>query len=507
MGSAPRRALVVIDVQNDYASGALPIEYPDVRESLVNIGKAMDAARVAGIPVVVVQSLLPANAPMMAEGTSGAELHEVVRSRSRDLLVTKTLPSVLAGTDLGRWLRERDVDTMTVIGYMTHNCDDATIRHAVHAGFAVEFLADAAGSVAYCNRAGYASAEEIHRAFSVVLQSRFAAVMSTEEWTEMLRTGATPARDDIFNSSQWARSSRRRIAVSGASGLIGSRLVASLRQRGDQVFALVRRRSTNQANEIFWDPQTGDIESNRLEGLDVVIHLAGKPLDEERWTPRVKEAIYASRVKGTALLSDTIARLGRPPGLLMTASATDYYAPSSSPTSEDGRAGCGFVSEMCQAWEAATSPARDAGIRVVHLRLPSVLAANGHGLLATFLPVFKLGLGPTLGSGRQRMCFVVCDDVVRAIEHIIERQDLSGPVNVLAPEPATNAEFAHALASFLHRPTFLKIPGWVLRLALGEVADAVLEGDADLRPAKLTATGFRFLCPDIASALRHELCH
>jgi uncharacterized protein len=268
----------------------------------------------------------------------------------------------------------------------------------------------------------------------------------------------------------------------------------------------VRRSSSNHPDEIYWNPQTGEIEADRMEGLDVVIHLAGKPLDEQRWTPEVKRAIYASRIDGTALISRAITSLKKPPSLLITASATDYYAPSSSPTSEaDGKPGTGFVSEMCQAWEAATSVAGEAGIRVVHLRIPSVLAAEGHSLLAACLPLFKVGLGPTLGSGRQRMCFIARDDMVRAIAHIIDREDLTGPVNVLAPEPVSNSEFAHALANILGRPTFLKVPRWVLRLAMGEVADAITEGDANLRPAKLTATGFQFLWPDITSALRHEL--
>jgi uncharacterized protein (TIGR01777 family) len=300
--------------------------------------------------------------------------------------------------------------------------------------------------------------------------------------------------------------SQRRIAVSGASGLIGSRLVQALRQRGDQVLALVRRRAADSPDDIVWDPRTGEIEAAKLERVDVVIHLAGKPLDEERWTPKVKEAIVASRVEGTALIGRTLARLERPPKLLITASATDYYAVSALPTSEaDGRPGTGFVAEMCRAWEKAAAEAADAGIRVVHLRIPSVLAAEGHSLLAAFLPLFRIGLGPTLGSGNQLMCFVARDDMVRAIEHIIECEDLAGPVNILAPEPVTNAEFARALASVLGRPTFLRVPRWVLRLAMGEVADAILGGDANLRPAKLTATGFRFLYPDITSALRHEL--
>jgi hypothetical protein len=296
------------------------------------------------------------------------------------------------------------------------------------------------------------------------------------------------------------------VAVSGASGLIGSRLVGALRERGDEVFSLVRRRACGAPDEVFWNPETGEIEAARLEGADVVVHLAGKPLDGERWTAAVKEAIRASRVRGTALLSETLAHLERPPGLLITASATDYYAPTSEPTGEAaGQPGHGFVSEMCQAWEAACAPARARGIRVVNLRISSVLAGDGHGMLTTFLPLFKLGLGPTFGSGKQLMCFIARDDLIRAIEHIIAHREVEGPVNILTPQPVTNRDFARALAHVLHRPTFMRVPGAVLRAAMGEVADAVLEGDANLRPEKLTSSGFQFLYPDITSALRHEL--
>jgi uncharacterized protein (TIGR01777 family) len=298
----------------------------------------------------------------------------------------------------------------------------------------------------------------------------------------------------------------QRIAVSGASGLIGSRLVPFLVERGAHVVPLVRRRSPDRPDGIVWDPATGEIEAAKLEGVDVVIHLAGKPLDEQRWTPAVKDAVYASRIGGTDLIARTLAHLRTPPRLLITASATDYYEASPSPTGEDdGRPGIGFVSRMCQDWEAAASPAREAGIRVVHIRIPSVLAAAGHSILAAFLPLFRLGLGPTLGSGKQLMCFIARDDMVRAIAHINEHDELTGPVNVLTPAPVTNTEFARVLARLLGRPRFLRVPGWLLRLAMGEVADAILEGDANLRPEKLTTTGFQFLYPDITSALTHEL--
>jgi nicotinamidase-related amidase len=206
--TAPRRALIVIDVQNEYVTGDLPIEYPDVQTSLANIGRAMDAARAAGVPVVVVQNVAPATSPLFARGSVGAELHPVVGSRPHDHYVEKSLPSAYAGTDLGAWLAAREIDTLTVIGYMTHNCDASTIFHAVHDGLTVEFLDDATGSVPYENSAGFASAQDIHRVFSVVLQSRFAAVASTEQWIAAVKSGAPLERSNIYASNQKARASQ-----------------------------------------------------------------------------------------------------------------------------------------------------------------------------------------------------------------------------------------------------------------------------------------------------------
>lgn len=200
-----QRALIVIDVQNDYIGGQLPIEFPPVEQSLANIGRAMDAARAAGIPVVAVQNVLPASAPFMATGSHGAELHPSIVGRGWDHYILKNLPSVFANTGLEEWLRERKIDTITIIGYMTHNCDFLTAVYGMHAGFTVEILSDATGSVPYANRAGRATAEEIHRVVNVVMQARFATVMTTDEWVTALSGGVTPERDSIFGSNQRAR--------------------------------------------------------------------------------------------------------------------------------------------------------------------------------------------------------------------------------------------------------------------------------------------------------------
>lgn len=208
MSATPRRALVVIDVQNEYVTGNLLIEYPDVQTSLANIGRAMDAARAAGVPVVVVQQIAPATSPLFARGSAGGELHAVVASRERDHLVEKALPSAFAQTDLADWLASRGVDTISIVGYMTHNCDASTAFDATHRGLKVEFLVDATGSVPYRNEAGVASAEEIHRVFSVVMQSRFAAVVTTDAWLAALAGGVALAGSNIYVSNQNATAAR-----------------------------------------------------------------------------------------------------------------------------------------------------------------------------------------------------------------------------------------------------------------------------------------------------------
>lgn len=200
----PRRALVVVDVQNDYNGGNLAIQHPPFTETVANVARAMDAAAADGVKVVVVKQMAPETSPIFAKGSHGGELHPEIAGRARDHYVEKTLPSAFTGTDLEAWLRANAIDTIVVAGYMTHNCDLSTIIHAMHMGFAVEFLSDASGSVPYANSAGYASAEDIHRVVSVVLQSRFAAVLKTAEWIDCLKTGKLPERDTIYASNQRA---------------------------------------------------------------------------------------------------------------------------------------------------------------------------------------------------------------------------------------------------------------------------------------------------------------
>lgn len=205
MSVAPRRALLVIDVQNEYFTGGLPIEYPPVGTSLPNIGLAMDSARAAGVPVIVVQHDAPENSPVFAKGSQGWQLHPVVAERPADHRINKTMASVFTGTDLAEWLSAKAIDTLTVVGYMTHNCDASTIYHASHQGLNVEFLADATGALPYENAAGKVSAEEIHRVFSTVFHTGFAAVATTADWIAAVQDGRALARDNIYLSNMRTR--------------------------------------------------------------------------------------------------------------------------------------------------------------------------------------------------------------------------------------------------------------------------------------------------------------
>ena len=202
MSNILRRALIVIDVQNEYFTGNITIEYPDSRTSLANIGKAMDGAQVARIPVIVVQQFAPPQSPIFAEGSTNWELHDTIQSRPWQYKINKKLPSAFAGTDLADWLAQNKIDTLCVTGYMTHNCVDSTIKHAFHNGMQVEYLQDASGTLSYANQSGFASAEEIHRAFSIVMQARFAAVMDTQEWLQLIQGDGIAVRDTIYQSSQ-----------------------------------------------------------------------------------------------------------------------------------------------------------------------------------------------------------------------------------------------------------------------------------------------------------------
>jgi uncharacterized protein len=294
------------------------------------------------------------------------------------------------------------------------------------------------------------------------------------------------------------------ILVTGASGLIGTALVSSLASSGHEVTRLVRGQPTSEGKTARWDPMAGTIETGAIEGVDAVVHLAGENI-AERWTSAKKAKIRDSRVKGTQLLCETLTRLSSPPKTLVSASAVGYYGDRGDVIlTEDSPPGQGFLSEVCRAWEAATEPARQHGIRVVQLRLGVVLSAHG-GALAKLLPPFRLGLGGMLGSGQHYMSWIALDDAVGAIQHAIATDALQGPTNAAAPRAVTNQEFTKTLGKVLGRPTAIPLPAFAARLMFGEMADEVLLASARIQPTKLVASGYQFRYPELEGALRHVL--
>src|ERR671916_1670384 len=294
-----------------------------------------------------------------------------------------------------------------------------------------------------------------------------------------------------------------KVLISGATGLIGSALISELESGGHQTTRLTR--SPASSGDIGWDPSSGTIDASRLEGHDAVVHLAGESIGEGRWTPEKKRRILESRREGTRLLAETIAGLPEPPEVLISASAVGYYGDRGDELlREESEPGSDFLAEVCRAWEAAADPAREAGIRVVHPRNGIVLSTEG-GALARTLPIFRLGGGGRIGSGRQWWSWVAIDDVAGAYVHALTEDSLEGPLNLGSPNPLTNAEYTRVLGRVLNRPTVFPLPAPVARLALGEVADALLLASQRMEPARLEETGYEFRYPELEEALRHLL--
>ena len=308
---------------------------------------------------------------------------------------------------------------------------------------------------------------------------------------------------DLERLRPYADKPRLRVVVSGASGLVGTALCAFLDAGGHTVERLVRREPG--PGEIRWDVRAGTIDAAALEGADAVIHLAGAPIAGARWTEERKRLIRDSRVDGTALLSRTLAALERPPEVFVSASAIGFYGHTGTHVvDEDSPRGEGFLADVCAAWEAAAAPAAEAGIRTVNLRVGLVLSAAG-GILQKLLPTARMGLGGPVGSGTQGQSWIALDDLVGAIHFALREAGVRGPVNGTAPEPVGQATFARVLGSVLGRPAFLPAPSLAIRLALGEMGQAlVLEGQY-VRPSRLLEHGFRFDEPALAGALEHCL--
>ncbi len=290
-----------------------------------------------------------------------------------------------------------------------------------------------------------------------------------------------------------------KIAVSGSSGLIGSAFVKAAEARGDEVIRLVRHKPKT-AQEVYWNPKTGEIDHLLLDGLDAIVHLAGAGVGDHRWSEKYKKEIYSSRVDSTRLIVKAISKMHKPPKVLVSASAIGYYGDTGSQlVDENAPAGSGFLAEVCLAWEAAAKPAKEFGVRIVHPRTGLVLSRKG-GLLRKLYPIFFFGLGGKMGHGKQYWSCISLNDEVRALFHLIENEKISGGVNLVMPEAPTNSEFVKTLGKTMKRPTLFSVPAIALKIALGEFSSEVL-GSVRVAPGKLIVNNFNFENNDLSSAL------
>ena len=296
-----------------------------------------------------------------------------------------------------------------------------------------------------------------------------------------------------------------KVLMSGSHGLVGEALIKSLTNDGHEIVRLVRRAAS--AGELEWHPNQGRIDTEQLEGFDAVVHLAGENIASGRWTDAKKRAIRESRVKGTSLLSESLARLSQPPSVFISASAIGYYGDRGDELlTEQSAPGDGFLPSVCLEWENATRPAVEKGIRTALTRFGIILDRN-EGALAKMLPPFQMGIGGKVGNGKQWMSWIALDDVVSGLKFLIADTSVRGPVNFVAPNPVTNAEFTKALGRELSRPTIFPVPAFGARLAFGEMADALLLSSQKVGPAVLREQGFSFSWPTLAPALKHLLEH
>ena len=297
---------------------------------------------------------------------------------------------------------------------------------------------------------------------------------------------------------------RMKVIVTGSSGLVGQPLLARLREAGHEPHTLVRRPAIN-GHDIQWDPAAGTLRDGALEGFDGVVHLAGESIAEGAWSEEKMRRIRDSRVDGTRFLCERLAALEHKPKVLVCASAVGFYGDRADEELDEASApGSNFLAQVCREWEEACEPARQAGIRVVNLRIGVVLSKDG-GALAKMLLPFKLGLAGKIGSGQQWMSWIELDDVVGAILHALETESLAGPVNAVSPETVTNAEYTKALGRVLSRPTWLTMPAFGARLAFGQMADELLLASIRVTPRTLLESGYHFKHGALEGALRATL--
>jgi uncharacterized protein (TIGR01777 family) len=296
-----------------------------------------------------------------------------------------------------------------------------------------------------------------------------------------------------------------KILVSGSHGLVGRALSKSLTKDGHEIVSLVRRERIAGKPEIEWHPNKGLIDVEQLEGFDAVVHLAGESIASGRWSDEKKRKIRQSRVQGTTLLSESLARSARPPATFVCASAIGYYGDRADELlTETSKPGTGFLPEVCVAWEKATEAAADSGIRTINARFGIILDAEG-GALEKMLTPFRMGIGGKVGDGKQWMSWIALDDVEAGLRFVIDDPSVKGPVNFVAPHPVRNEEFTKTLGRVLSRPTIFPVPAFAARVAFGEMADELLLSSAKVEPRRLLESGFRFKYEELRLALKHIL--
>jgi hypothetical protein len=312
-------------------------------------------------------------------------------------------------------------------------------------------------------------------------------------------------RLDLQRHAKYADRPKLRVAISGASGMIGSQLAAFLQTGGHRVDPMVRGGSSAKEGEIVWNPKEERVDSRAMEGVDAVVHLAGENIAGGRWTDERKRRVLESRVKGTKTIAEAVARLERKPSVLVVASAVGYYgARGDEILSEESDPGEGYLTDVCRAWEEAAAPAEDAGIRVVKLRIGIVLSASGGALGKMLLP-FKMGVGGVMGSGDQYMSWIALDDVIGLAHFALMNEAVSGPMNATAPNPVTNRTFTKTLGKVLGRPTILPVPSFAIKAMFGEMGDTLLLQGSRVLPKRAEALGFEFAYPELEGALRGEV--
>lgn len=306
----------------------------------------------------------------------------------------------------------------------------------------------------------------------------------------------------MFNHSQESKT----IVISGSSGFLGSELCTFLQHKNHTIKRLVRRKPTPYVSgEIYWNPLSNHIETYALEGADAVIHLAGHPIAQHHWSKKEKELILQSRIQSTHLLSETIAKLNHKPKVFISASAIGFYGDrDNEELNEESPPGTGFLASVCREWESATWAVQKTNVRLIHLRNGAVLSPTG-GLLKKLLPWFRLGLGAQLGTGSQWISWIALADWIKAIEWLLFQSNLEGALNLVAPNPTTQLEFARTLAHILHRPLFLKIPNVGIRFLYGQMGQELLLSSCKAYPQSLLQNGFQYQFPDLQSALENML--